>query len=79
VGSRWPYHHPRVGTSDAIVARGSVVGGDPRELEGWCVGIGNWGVETDKLPGIRFDGCHELSTKGLDSDSLRWKDPVQQL
>ena len=53
------------------MARGSVVGGDPRELEGWCVGIGNWGVESDKLPGIRFDGYHQLSTKGPDSDSLR--------
>jgi hypothetical protein len=63
VGSRWPYHHPKVGTSDAMVARGSVVGGDPRELEGWCVGIGNCGVESDKLPGIRFDGCHELPSR----------------
>jgi hypothetical protein len=49
-----------------MVASGSVVGGDPRELEGWCVGIGNCGVESDKLPGIRFDGCHELSSRGPD-------------
>jgi hypothetical protein len=30
------------------------------------VGIGNWGVESDKLPGIRFEGCHELSSRGPD-------------
>jgi hypothetical protein len=61
VGSKWPYHQPKVGTSDAIVASGSVVGGEPSGLEGWWVGIGTCGVERDKLPGIKFDGYHFVS------------------
>ena len=61
VGSRCPYHHPSVGTSEAIVARGSEVGGDPSGLAGWWVGIGNCGVDIDRLPGIKFDGYTSAS------------------